>query len=138
AGNIPKPAFQAFQMLHKLGDQRVALDSDSALLTKRSDGALVLALWNYVAPEENDAAKSFTLQIKNKNVRQASIWRLDTDHGDVLREYQRLGSPDYPTKLELEKLRAVTKNAQAETVKINSNQLTLNVPAKGLLIIEVH
>ena len=51
AGNIPKPTFQAFQMLHKLGDQRISLDSNSALFTRRSDGSLVLALWNYAAPD---------------------------------------------------------------------------------------
>src|SRR5882724_5196419 len=65
AGNIPKPAFLAFQLLHKLGDQRIALDSDSALLTRRNDGSLVLALWNYAPPDQTGAAKSITVQFKN-------------------------------------------------------------------------
>ena len=44
--NLPKPAFNAFKLLHHLGNARIALDSDSALLTKRSDGTLVMAVWN--------------------------------------------------------------------------------------------
>src|SRR5437667_35951 len=64
AGNIPKPAYLAFELLHKLGDQRIALDSNSALLTRRSDGSLVLALWNYAAPDQDGSAESFTLQFK--------------------------------------------------------------------------
>src|SRR3989449_4985148 len=47
AGGIPKPAFNTFKLLHELGDQRIDLNSDSALLTRKKDGSLVLALWNY-------------------------------------------------------------------------------------------
>src|SRR5271168_5034084 len=50
ADDIPKPAFAAFQLLHHLGDRRIAVDSDSALLTRRKDGTLVLAVWNYAPP----------------------------------------------------------------------------------------
>jgi xylan 1,4-beta-xylosidase len=137
AGNIPKPAYQAFQLLHKLGDQRIAVDSDSALITRRSDGTLVLALWNYAAPDQSGGTESFTLQFKNMSPHKASFWRLDDDHGNVLREYMRLGSPRYPTKVELEKLRAVDQTASMETTEIKSNQLTLQIPAKGLVVIEL-
>ena len=34
AGGIPKPAFAAFAVLHQLGNERLALDSDSALVTR--------------------------------------------------------------------------------------------------------
>ena len=34
AGGIPKPAFAAFKVLHQLGQERLALDSDSALATR--------------------------------------------------------------------------------------------------------
>ncbi|HEV2731844.1 MAG TPA: glycosyl hydrolase family 39, partial [Terriglobales bacterium] len=52
AGGIPKPAYEAFKLLHKLGDRHIALNSDSALLTLRNDGALVLAVWNYALPDQ--------------------------------------------------------------------------------------
>ena len=42
AGGIPKPAFNAFKLLHRLGQQRIDLNSNSALLTRRQDGTLVL------------------------------------------------------------------------------------------------
>jgi xylan 1,4-beta-xylosidase len=137
AGDIPKPAFRAFELLHKLGDQRLNLNSDSALLTRRSDGALVLAVWNYVPPEQSGKTKSITIQFKNKNISEAAVWRLDDDHGNVMREYARLGSPRYPTKQQLDQLRAVTKTLSAEAVQINSNQLKLDIPSEGLVIIEL-
>ncbi len=33
--DIPKPAFNVFKILHQLGDERLQIDSDSALLTRR-------------------------------------------------------------------------------------------------------
>src|SRR5208283_4808800 len=58
---IPKPAFNAFKLLHRLGEQRIAANLDSALLTKKNDGSLVIAVWNYAPPEHAGAAKTVTL-----------------------------------------------------------------------------
>jgi len=138
AGGIPKPAFQALAMLHKLGDQRISVASDSAMLTRRSDGSLVLALWNYATPDEPGVTKVLTVNFKNVEIRNITITRLDGDHGDVLREYARLGSPRYPSRAELEKLRAVDKVAATETVHVRNNELKLDIPAKGLVIMELH
>ena len=44
AGGIPKAAFNAFAMLHRLGDQRLSPELKDALVTKRADGALVIAV----------------------------------------------------------------------------------------------
>src|SRR5260370_7028607 len=49
---LAKPSFNAFKLLHRLGNPRIAVDSNSALATKRSDGAVVVALWNEFLPEE--------------------------------------------------------------------------------------
>ncbi len=48
--NIHKPAFNAFALLHRLGSERLAVDSTSAVATRTEDGRLVLALWNYARP----------------------------------------------------------------------------------------
>jgi len=63
-GGIPKPAFNAFKLLHTLGDERIELNSDSALLTRRKDGTLVMALWNYAPPGS-----------ASKNIYSAIRWR---------------------------------------------------------------
>src|SRR5438874_6668635 len=38
-GGVPKASFNAFKLLHKLGESRITVDSESALVTKRADGA---------------------------------------------------------------------------------------------------
>src|SRR2546430_15003041 len=47
AGGIPKPAFNAFALLHQLGEEPFRAEAEGALLTRRGDGTLGLALWNY-------------------------------------------------------------------------------------------
>src|SRR5438552_5801745 len=76
ADGIPKPAFNAFKLLHQLGDQRIELDSDSALLTRRKDGSLVLALWNYAPPEQPGAPKTVVLHFKDAKLKHAVISRV--------------------------------------------------------------
>ena len=138
AGGIPKPAFNAFKLLHQLGDQRIALDSESALLTRRDDGTLVLAVWNYASPGELGSPKTVTLQLKNAKARRASISRVDGDHGDFHAAYEKMGSPRYPTQAQIEDLRrAANLPASGRSSKLKDNQLTLTLPAHGLAVIEL-
>ncbi|GAC1428357.1 MAG: cellulase family glycosylhydrolase [Terriglobales bacterium] len=137
AGNIPKPAFNAFKLLHLLGDQRIELDSDSALVTKRKDGSLVIALWNLVASEGNGPAKTMTLELKNAKAMTASIWRVDQQHGDVRPAYEAMGSPQYPTIEQLKKLRAASELPGPEKLPLTSGKLFVEIPPQGLVVIEL-
>ena len=56
--DIPKPAFNDFALLHKLGETRLDVSSDSVLVTKTKSGGLVIAAWNLSLPEEPGAPKS--------------------------------------------------------------------------------
>jgi xylan 1,4-beta-xylosidase len=137
AGGIPKPAYNAFKLLHQLGDQRIALDSESALLTRRNDGTLVIAVWNYAPPGELGSPKTVTLQLKNTKARHASISRVDSDHGDFHAVYQKMGSPRYPTQTQITDLRHATNLPSPEDRKLKDSQLTLTLPAHGLAVIEL-
>jgi xylan 1,4-beta-xylosidase len=137
AGGIPKPAYNAFELLHQLGDQRIALDSESSLLTRRGDGTLVLAAWNYAPPGEPGLPKTITLQLKNTKARRASISRVDRDHGDFHQAYEKMGSPRHPTQAQIQDLRNATKLPDPENRKLKNNELTLTLPAHGLAVIEL-
>ncbi len=108
ADEIPKPALHAFAMLHMLGERRIALDSDAALATRREDGTVVLALWNYAPPYGEGAAytpppaaapaaKLFTVKLEGVRADAAiTVRRLDGEHGNVLKTYDAMGDP--PTR----------------------------------------
>lgn len=135
--NIPKPAFNAFAVLHKLGDRRIQLDSDSALLTRAKDGSYALALWNYAGPDESGHAKQATIHFKNVNLTKATIWRVDSEHGDSYRAFKQMGEPSYPTREQVKELRAAGTLALPETAVVRNNQLTVDIPAQGLVVMEL-
>ena len=133
---IPKPAFNAFKLLHRLGEERIQLDSDSALLTRRKDGALVLAVWNYAAPKETGAPKQITLRLQGMNAKHAAISRVDDAHGDVIHAYEKMGSPSFPSRTQIQELRRAAELPPQEDHQIKGDELTLAVPAHGLAVIE--
>src|ERR1700726_1060228 len=71
--SIPKPAFNDFALLHRLGETRLDVTSDSALVTRRKDGSLVIAVWNLFLPEEPGTPKTITLQLKGAAAKQARV-----------------------------------------------------------------
>jgi xylan 1,4-beta-xylosidase len=137
AGDIPKPAFNAFKLLHELGEERITLDSNSALLTRKKDGSLVLAVWNYAPPEKEGAAKTVTLKFKGKAPARATISVVDPQHGDIHAAYESMGSPRYPTQSQLKDLRKAAELAAPETRALSNGELTLTLPSYSLAVVTV-
>jgi xylan 1,4-beta-xylosidase len=136
AGGIPKPVFNAFKMLHQLGAERLDADSDHALVTRRTDGALVIALWNYVAPGESGVPTTISLRLPHEAV-SARVLRLDAEHGDAGGEYARMGSPRYPTSAQLHTLTSASALPPAEDLVIRNERAAVSLPPNGLATVEV-
>jgi xylan 1,4-beta-xylosidase len=138
AGGIPKPAFDAFELLHELGNERIASSSSDVLITRRKDGTLVIALWNLVEPEATGPDKSFHLDLHGVGSQAGvSIARVDAQHGDTFDAYVRMGNPRYPTQTQIKELRQVAILGQPETAKLDHGSLTVTVPPKGLAIVTI-
>jgi len=143
AGSIPKPAFTAFKLLHQLGDERIALDSESALVTRAAGGSLVVAVWNLVSPDytpssQAGAAKTVLMKIKNLGgARRAYISRADGEHGDPGPIYAKMGSPAYPTQEQLKTLREPALVVSPEIRELKNGELRLTLPANGLAVIRI-
>ena len=138
-GGIPKPAFNAFALLHGLGGQRFETDTPAALMTRRDDGTLVLAFWNYVdvdAPVPT-SVRRIVLKLSHMNARTASVRSLDSQHGDVHAEYQKMGLPRYPTQQQLTALRAAAALPAAVSRAFDANTLSLEIPPAGLVLVTI-
>jgi xylan 1,4-beta-xylosidase len=136
AGGIPKPAFNAFKMLHALGDERIEVDSDHVLATRRADGTLVIAAWNYVAPGTTGTAMSVTLHLPT-GARSARVSQLDHEHGDVNPAFVRFGSPDSPTRAQLAVLKRAAELPAAHEVPVAGDQVSVTLPPDGLATVEI-
>jgi xylan 1,4-beta-xylosidase len=139
---IPKPAFYAFALLHKLGDRRIAEPQDDVLVTKRDDGSLAIAAWNLVAPSRTGVftgpAKTITFDLRGvADAAQATIERVDTAHGDTLAAWKKMGSPAYPTRAQIAALKQASAIGPPEAANISGHQLTVSIPAQGLALIDI-
>jgi len=101
---IPKAAFSAFELLHELGDQRLPIASENTLATKRKDGAVVLALWNYVEPGSSGSLKEFHLSLGGARAGHYRLQIVDPSHGSALQKWIALGRPAYPSKEQIAEL----------------------------------
>lgn len=142
---IPKPAFNAYALLHQLGDKRLAVPGDDVLATRRDDGTLAVAAWNLVepgAPGATGATKAMQLAFRGVSGDTATIRRVDAQHGNPLAAWIRMGRPPYPTRAQIAELKRAADPGPPQTVRLERGSdgvatLTLNLPRDGLALVEV-
>ncbi len=141
AGGIPKASFNDLRLLHMLGDERLADSSDSALVTRRADGTLAVAVWNYAPPgPTGGATRTYQLAFRNApGARRAYIWLVDRDHGSALTAWKAMGEPRFPTFAQRRILlqAAALSAARIETLAPANPRLMLRLRPHALALIEL-
>jgi xylan 1,4-beta-xylosidase len=138
AGDIPKPSYNAFKLLHLLGDERIPVDSSTVLATRHKDGSLVVAVWNLIPPDQTGQSRTIHLRFEHlAGHPRVYISQVDRDHGDIHPAYEKMGQPRYPTEKQLTELQRAAKLPPAEIRKLPHGELTLDLPPNGLAVIEV-
>jgi xylan 1,4-beta-xylosidase len=141
AGNIPKASYNAFALLHRLGTERLKADSGPVLATRRLDGALVIAAWNYAPPGETGPARELTLELRGLGaMRHASIFRVDDEHGSAITAWEAMGKPSFPSRDQQQLLREAGRLAAPQIRLLGSGDpasLTLILPPHGLALVEI-
>ncbi len=146
--NIAKPALNAFALLHRLGDVRLPVASSAALATKHKDGSLAVALWNYATPSgagpkyTSDVPEpppaNFTLNVTGvAPSARATVWRVDTDHGNVVKAFDSTGRPPFPSREQIKQLQAAGKMAPPQTRALRNGNLSIAIPRYGLALVEI-
>ena len=128
-----------FRLLHQLGNSRIPNESDSVLVTKRADGSLAIAVWNYAAPEEAGSTRRFQLDLKGLiGARTVRITTVDAGHSSPLALWESMGKPAFPTRDEQQKLRAAGQlPAPEQRAWTPGSPLDLQLAPKALGLIEV-
>jgi xylan 1,4-beta-xylosidase len=136
--SIPKAAFNDFALLHQLGDVRLEVNSDSALVTRRKDGSLAIALWNLFLPEEAGSPKTITLHFKGlRGAQSARITMVDKEHGSPLPAWDKMGRPAFLTLAQIETLRKAAAPPAAQSLTLHGGALTFTLQPHALALIEV-
>jgi xylan 1,4-beta-xylosidase len=137
-GGINKPSYYDFSLLHELGSERLANSSKNAIVTKRADGTLVIAVWNLVDPDQHGSEKTVELNFSSVSPQSSvKIQRVDDTHGNVLPRYAAIGSPVDPTPMQVEQLNRETELGAPEETRLTNGKLQLTLEPNALIILEV-
>jgi len=136
--SIPKAAFNAFALLHQLGDVRLEVNSESVLVTRRKNGSLAIAAWNLLLPEEAGSPQTLTFHFKGLgSTHLARITVVDKEHGSPLPAWDKMGHPALPTLAQIEALRKASSLPSARQENLTNDSLTLTLKPHALALIEV-
>jgi xylan 1,4-beta-xylosidase len=141
AGNIPKAAFNDFKLLHELGEERLQVNSESALATRRRDGTLEVAVWNYAPPEGGGSPRDITLSFEGlPRQRHVKVQWVDDQRGSSLAAWRVMGEPAFPSREQQRQLRAAGQLPPAESRSLSggsSPTLKLSLSPHELAVVEV-
>jgi xylan 1,4-beta-xylosidase len=155
---VPRPSFHTFALLHQLGDAQLASDDGPVLATRQKDGSVAVLVWNLVpqdpklrtsmgdptvqtggtfATQGEPSEVTLQLQGEHKHGR-VNISRVDIDHGDFNRAYQKMGSPEYPTVQQIAELKRASKLPEPEIAHLDGNgQITISIPPNGIALVSL-
>jgi len=137
-GSIPKAAYNDFALLHQLGDTRLEVNSETALVTRRKDGSLAVAAWNLFLPEETGSPRTITFHFKGLgNALSARITVVDGEHGSPLPAWDKMGRPASPTMAQIKALRQAGALPSSREQNLINGALTLTLAPHALALIEI-
>jgi len=137
AGGIKKPTYYGFSLLHKLGDERLPVDSPDVLVTRRHDGTIVVATWNLVELDETGTTRSLRLNLRGvAGDAKVIVNRIDETHSNPLATYKTMGEPQYPTRAQIEKLNATSK-LEAKEAHLKNGSFDLELQPNAVVVVEV-
>ena len=155
---VPRPSFNTFVLLHKLGTELLACDDAPLLPTRRDDGSLAILAWNLIPRKKGQRTSMgdplsqtedkyssdgapITLNLKLQGAskrRRALLTRVDDDHGSATAAYRGMGSPAYPTTKQIADLKRAAELPRAEALSIGPHgEFRLTLPANGVALIEI-
>jgi xylan 1,4-beta-xylosidase len=137
-GGINKPSYYGFALLHQLGDRRLANASKNVIVTRDANGNLAVAAWNLVDPDKHGATETMKLLFRgvapNATV---TLQRVDQNHGNVLKTYDAMGKPQYPTMAQIKQMNEESALPAPEQTHLKSGALDLTLTPNTLVLVKV-
>ncbi|MEO6986142.1 MAG: glycoside hydrolase [Paralcaligenes sp.] len=136
---IAKPSYRAFQLLHRLGHERLAVEGSHATVDAwvvRNRAQIVVLLVNRAFPGHPIQSESVSMRLHGAS-RPSVAWieRIDEGHCNPRRLWEKLGSSPYPNRPELEALHSASE-LRREIISVQDTNdgviFHLDVPPNGI------
>ena len=111
----------------------------NVLVTKASDGSLVVAVWNLVNPGSTGERKDREAAIQGRATRvpRSRSEYVDEEHGNTLGAWEKMGSPRYPTQAQTQELRDQARTVAPQNETLTDGTITLRLSVNGLAVLQV-
>ncbi len=141
---IPKPAYRAYELLHKLGENRFEVKGSHETVDvwafSKQDSIQVL-ITNSQLPEHPVKEENITITLSiNKKIKNSYIERIDDTHANATQAWYDMGRPEslLPKDLNaLEKASSLIKEPVDASVQNNLLSLQVNIPPQGVACITI-
>jgi xylan 1,4-beta-xylosidase len=141
---VAKPVYRAFELLHRLGDEQWpaegAHDTVDAWAV-RQPGGLTVLLTNHALPRQPIAAQTVRVELADAPPpRSVTLERIDDDHANAKAAWLRMGSPEYLSAAEEERLEGesrLTAEPCAWEHEERTLRLTVDLPPHSVAALTV-
>jgi len=152
AGPVLKPIWAVYEMLARLGDERLDLggagagDRVAGLATRDACGSLRILLYHFAeGPEPAGAAEEVRVRLDGDGALrpdEASWYLLDREHGNTFRAWEAMGRPPRLAPEQLAELRSLERpRRHAGGIGVEAGggrrRLTLRLPAQSVSLLEI-
>ncbi|MGV8986187.1 MAG: GH39 family glycosyl hydrolase [Cypionkella sp.] len=130
---IAKPSYRAYQLLHGLGTEMLPVEGAHETVDAwavRDERGATLILTNFALPRHEISTQPVTFAVTSaRPVIRAIIQRIDLDHANAKRHWERMGKPTYPRGESLDALNQASALQEEEVAfTMEDTQLKLSVP----------
>jgi xylan 1,4-beta-xylosidase len=142
---IPKPTYRVFEMFHKLGNERIAVngagESTVEMLAVRGESELTLLVYNHNIPDAEIKDEDVEITIKGGvPTGPVLIRRIDSLHANPRQKWMDLGSPEYPSQEQLSQIGAASRviaDVLNMEMMAGGCRLRFMIPPHGVATIQV-
>jgi xylan 1,4-beta-xylosidase len=140
---VAKPAYRAFELLHGLGHELIALEGSHPTVDAwliKDVAAATLVLSNFALPRHPIETETVSLTINGTRSSIARwIQRIDLEHANAKRRWEEMGRPEYLSAAMVEELHEASRLQKTEqAVKLIEGAATFEVsmPPQSVAMIE--
>ncbi|HEY1837363.1 MAG TPA: glycosyl hydrolase [Rhizomicrobium sp.] len=141
---IAKPSYRAYELLHGLGTQLVAVEGHHETVDVwlvRGEKSATLMLTNFALPRHPIDTQQVSFVLKGaQTISNATIRRIDLEHANAKRHWEQIGKPEYlsaATVAELDAASQLTCEAQPFARDDGGFRIEVTMPPQAVAAIEI-
>jgi len=145
---IPKPDYRAFQLLHESGDTEVYVTPNTSFyptvgtyaIKNSTTNELLIFIFNENVPNGAIQNETVCITVSGVSTKQPAVLRrIDTDNCNAPLAWTNMGSPAYPTQVQIQQLVQVSQFVQNQLtytiINAETLQFEIEIPAQAVAVV---